>query len=105
LTTPVIVVVIVIIIPVTHPLVVLTVSHVSPLIPALKLCSCRRSLIEPGARSSAPNHDAVQIHVVDFANHRVQQRRVPQPAVYIRLPDQIIQPAKTNLIVLRDGFA
>jgi len=25
--------------------------------------------------------------------------------VYIRLPDQIIQPAKTSLIVLRDGFA
>src|SRR5206468_7494306 len=64
LTTPVIVVVIVIIIPVTHPLVVLTVSHVSPFIPALKLCSCRRSLIQPGARSSAPNHDAVQIHAV-----------------------------------------
>jgi hypothetical protein len=53
----------------------------------------------------APNHDAVQIHVVDFANHRVQQRRVPQPAAYIRPPDQIIQPAKTSLIVLRDGFA
>jgi hypothetical protein len=57
------------------------------------------------ARSGAPNHDAVQIHVVDFANHRVQQRRVPQPAAYIRPPDQIIQPAKTSLIVLRDGFA
>src|SRR5712671_1457269 len=37
LSAPVIVVVIVVI-PVTHPLVVLTVSHVSPLIPALKLC-------------------------------------------------------------------
>jgi len=34
------------------------------------------------ARSGAPNHDAVQIHVVDFANHRVQQRRVPQPAAF-----------------------
>ena len=29
----------------------------------------------------------------------------PHPAAYIRLPDQIIQPAKTSLIVLRDGFA
>jgi len=57
------------------------------------------------ARSGAPNHDAVQIHVVDFANHRVQQRRVPQSAAYIRPPDQIIQPAKASPIVLRDGFA
>jgi hypothetical protein len=37
LTAPVIVVVIVVVIPVTHPLVVLTVSHVSPFIPALKV--------------------------------------------------------------------
>jgi hypothetical protein len=106
LTAPVIIVVIVVIvIPVTHPLVVLTVSHVLPFIPALKLCSCRRSLIRSGARRGAPNHDAVQIHVVDFANHRVQQRRVPQPTVYIRPPDQIVQPAKISLIVLRDDFA
>ena len=56
-------------------------------------------------RLIAPNHDAVQIHVTDFANHRVQQRRVPQPAAHTRLPDQIVQPAKTSLAVLRDGFA
>jgi hypothetical protein len=48
LTAPVIIIVVVIIVPVTHPLVVLTVSHVSPLIPALKLCSCRRILIASG---------------------------------------------------------
>jgi hypothetical protein len=47
LTAPVIVVVIVVV-PVTHPLVILTVSHVSPFIPALKLCSCRRILIASG---------------------------------------------------------
>ncbi|HMM92559.1 hypothetical protein [Bradyrhizobium sp.] len=104
MTAPVLVVVI-IVIPITHPLVVLTVSHVSPFIPALKLCSCLDSLSRHGARESAPNHDAVQIHVTDFANHRVQQRRVPQPATFIRAPDQIVQPAKTSLIVLRDGFA
>jgi hypothetical protein len=78
LTAPVIVVVIVVV-PVTHPLVILTVSHVSPFIPAL-LSVVVLALSDPGARSRAPNHDAVQIHVVDFANHRVQQRRVPQPA-------------------------
>jgi hypothetical protein len=82
LTTPVIVVVIVVI-PVTHPLVVLTVSHVSPFIPALKLCSCLDRMSRRGTRKSAPNHDAVQIHVIDVANHRVQQRRVPQPAAFI----------------------
>ena len=110
LTAPVIVVVvIVVIIPVTHPLVVSDRFSCLAFIPALKLCSCRRSLIarpKRGQRASgAPNHDAVQIHVVDFANHRVQQRRVPQPPAYIRPPDQIIQPAKTSPIVLRDGFA
>jgi hypothetical protein len=115
LTAPVIVIVVavIVVIPVTHPLVVLTVSHVSPFIPALKLCSCRRSLIRRGARrdarqsanQGAPNHDAVQIRAVDIANHRVQQRRVPQPAAYIRPPGQIIQPAKTSPIALRDGFA
>jgi hypothetical protein len=53
LTAPVIIVaaiIVVVVISVTHPLVVLTVSHVSPFIPALKLCSCRRSLIRRGAR-------------------------------------------------------
>jgi hypothetical protein len=52
-----------------------------------------------------PNRDAVQTQVVDFASHRVQQRRVPQSAAYIRPPEQIIQRAKTSLIFLRDGFA
>jgi hypothetical protein len=66
LTTPVIVIVIVVI-PVTHPLVVLTVSHVSPFIPALKLCSCLANPIRRGTRQSAPNPDAVRIHVIDFA--------------------------------------
>jgi hypothetical protein len=80
LTAPVIiVVVIIVVVPVTHPLVVLTVSHVSPFIPAL-LSVVVFASPNPGTRSRAPNHDAVQIHVVDFANHRVQQRRVPQPA-------------------------
>jgi hypothetical protein len=37
LTTPVIVIIVIIVVPVTHPLVVLTVSHIVPLIPALKL--------------------------------------------------------------------
>ncbi|WOH70088.1 hypothetical protein [Bradyrhizobium sp. BWA-3-5] len=78
MTTPVIIVVIVVI-PVTHPLVVLTVSHVSPSIPALKLFRCL-AMNRCGAREGAPNHDAVRIHVIDVANHRVQQRRVPQPA-------------------------
>lgn len=50
----------------------------------------------------APNRGAVQIAVVDFASHRVQQRRVPQSAAYIRSPEQITQRAKTSPIVLRD---
>jgi hypothetical protein len=29
----------------------------------------------------------------------------PKSAAYIRPPDQIIQPAKTSLTVLHDGFA
>jgi hypothetical protein len=68
-------------------------------------CSCRRSPICFGAHVGAPDHDAVQIHVVDFANPRAQQRRVPQSAAHIRPPDQIIQPAKTSLAALHDGFA
>jgi hypothetical protein len=87
LAAPVIVVVVIIVvIPVTHPLVVLTVSHVSPLIPALKLCSYRRRFIRSGARKSTPNHDAIHHDAIqtriDFANHRVQQRRVPQPPAF-----------------------
>jgi hypothetical protein len=69
------------------------------------LCSCRRGLIRPGARLAAPNHDAVQIHVIDFANHRVQQKTRSPPTGVPRSPDQIVQPAKTSLIVLRDDFA
>jgi len=34
------------------------------------------------AHAGAPNHDAAQFHVVDFANQRVQQRRVPQPPAF-----------------------
>ena len=36
----------------------------------------------PGAHAGAPNHGVVQFHVADFANHRVQQRRVPQPPAF-----------------------
>jgi hypothetical protein len=98
LTAPVIIIVVVIvIIPVTHPLVVLTVSHVSPFIPALKSYAVAVVVSsDPGAKLRAPNHDAVQIHVVKVASHRVQQRRVPQPPANRRRSDQIIQPAKAS---------
>jgi hypothetical protein len=46
------------------------------------------------ARSGAPGHNAVQIHVVDFANHRVQQRRVPHPAPFNAHRTKSIQPVK-----------
>jgi hypothetical protein len=76
----------------------------------MKLCNCRRRLVGCGARQGAPyngasNHDAVQIPVVDFASHRVQQRRVPQSAAYFRPPEQITQRAKVSPVFLRDGFA
>src|SRR5437868_11719991 len=83
LTAPVIVVVIIVVVPVAHPLVVLTVSHVSPFIPALKSYAVAIVVSsDPGACLRAPNQDAVQIHVIDVANPRVQQRRVPQPPAF-----------------------
>jgi len=54
------------------------------------------------ARSGAPNHDAVQTHVVDFANHRVQQRRVPQPAPFtVRRTKSFSQSNQPNRLAWR----
>jgi hypothetical protein len=85
LTAPVIIIVVVIIIPVTHPLVILTVSHVSPFIPALKLCSCRRILIASGRaqahRAAMPFKFMSSISpTIAFSKDAFPtQRRLPRP--------------------------
>jgi len=57
---------------------------VSPFIPALKSYAVAVVVSSnPGAKLRAPNQDAVQIHVVKVASHRVQQRRVPQPPAIV----------------------
>src|ERR1700737_77747 len=83
LATPVVIVVIIIaiVVPVTHPLIViLTVSHVSPFL-SIQVCCCRRSA-RRGTRGALPSRNAVHLRI-DFAVCRVQQRRVPQPPAYI----------------------
>jgi hypothetical protein len=90
LAAPVVIIaiVVVIIVPVTHPLVVvLTVSHVSPLFQPWSVCRChsdqshsviRVIVVRYGTRDA--HRIAVQFKSAsNFAVRRVQQRRVPQP--------------------------
>jgi hypothetical protein len=116
LAAPVIVIII-IIIPVTHPLVVLTVSHIVPLIQALKnlpltesprphteglwrLLLSLLSLPRRPIRRAARSRDRLFPH--RFAVRRSQQRRVPHEPSEHRGPHQVIPPAKTSTGFERD---
>jgi len=104
LTAPVIVIVVIVIVPVTHPLVILTVSHVSPFIPALKLCSCRRIFIASGRaqahRITMPFKFMSSISpTIAFSKDAFpNQRRLPCAG-----PNH--SASQTSLFVLRDDFA
>ena len=70
---------------------------------------CERAKAHRSTMSS--NFLAVQSHVVDFANHRVQQRRVPQPPAFTasRTNHSACQPSPTiahnNFAIEHNGFA
>src|SRR4051794_5191471 len=90
LAASVVVVIVIVIVPVTHPLVVvLTVSHVLPLLPALELIAISRR-----HASCAPNRRAVQVSIEFRLPSRSTKTR--SPTASYRQPDQIIQPAKTS---------
>jgi len=107
LATPV--VIIVVIVPVAHPLIVLTVSHVLPLfIPALKFPAlrltprCRYRCCSARCMSHHGHNGSAGRFHINFAIRHGQQRRVPpRPGMRCRLP-QIIPPAKTSKALLRE---
>jgi hypothetical protein len=69
----------VVIVPVAHPLVVLTVSHVLPLFqPEVKRTKMKLSLGTSGRRLSHTDVDADHA-VTDVVDRRAQQKRVPHP--------------------------
>jgi hypothetical protein len=97
----IVVIAVIIIVPVAHTLVVLTVSHVLPLFQprvksvGLMVCDVRGATQAHhgvSKRDTAPSRDVV-------VNRRVQQRRVPQQLATASEP--LIQPAATGPVVLR----